>query len=277
MAGDGRAANLGPARPEPPRRGRPRGRGGGPASPGAPLPDHSEKTLIAGRPVRYRVRRSDRARRPSVHVDHRDGVVVVLPRRAPLREVPLLLQAHAAWIDQQVERYGVREGPVRRRWVDGSPLPVLGRPRRLCLAPLPDGRRRARLRLREDRLEAELPPTLLLDPRPALERWLRALARAHLAERVRELSDLIGLAPARVIVGERVSRWGSCSTSGTLSFCYRLVMAPPEVIDAVVAHEICHLRHLNHGRRFHRLLRLACPGYEARMAWLRDHEADLQL
>ena len=54
-------------------------------------------------------------------------------------------------------------------------------------------------------------------------------------------------------------------------------MAPPEVIDAVVAHEICHLRHLNHGRRFYRLLDLACPEHRERMDWLRDHEHALQL
>jgi predicted metal-dependent hydrolase len=54
-------------------------------------------------------------------------------------------------------------------------------------------------------------------------------------------------------------------------------MAPPAVIDGVVAHEICHLRHLNHGRRFYRLLRLASPDYEEQMAWLRDHEDEMQL
>ena len=60
------------------------------------------------------------------------------------------------------------------------------------------------------------------------------------------------------------------------AICFRLVMAPPEVIDAVVAHELCHLRHLNHGHRFYRLLKLACPDHVERMAWLREHEGDLQ-
>jgi hypothetical protein len=89
------------------------------------------------------------------------------------------------------------------------------------------------------------------------------------------LAEDIGLWPARIIVGERTTRWGSCSGRGTLSFCYRLVMAPPAVIDAVVAHEICHLRHMNHGRRFRRLVTLACPDHDEQMTWLREHEDEL--
>jgi predicted metal-dependent hydrolase len=62
-----------------------------------------------------------------------------------------------------------------------------------------------------------------------------------------------------------------------LSFCYRLIMAPPEVIDAVVAHEICHLAHMNHGPRFYALLDEACPGHRRAMAWLRENEDNLLL
>ena len=81
----------------------------------------------------------------------------------------------------------------------------------------------------------------------------------------------------RLVIGERRSRWGSCSRRGTLSFCYRLVMAPPETIDAVVAHELCHLVHLNHSRRFYALLDRVCPGHREAMDWLADHHDELQL
>ena len=114
-------------------------------------------------------------------------------------------------------------------------------------------------------------------PKPVLERWLRRTARQIITDRVTELSRKIGLQPGKVYIGERISRWGSCSGRGNLSFCYRLVMAPLPVIDAVIAHELCHLRHLNHSRRFYRLLRLACPDYRRQMDWLHEHEDDLQL
>lgn len=241
------------------------------------MDERSRETVIAGRPARYRIRRSRRARHLILRVDARDGLVVVVPPRTPQRDVDAMLAEHAAWLDRQLARHGVRLGPVRRQYASGSELPYLGRPRRLRILPAGEGRRRSVLRLVGDDLEARLTPAEVFDPRPALERWLRGRARRHLAARVAELGARIGLVPARIVVGERTSRWGSCSARGTLSFCYRLVMAPPEVIDAVVAHEICHLRHLNHGRRFYRLLDLACPEHRERMDWLRDHEHALQL
>ncbi len=232
--------------------------------------------VIGGRPARYRILRNRRARHLILRVDPHDGLVVVVPPRTPLREVQALLVEHAGWIAGQLEKHGVRDGPLRRFYAGGSELLFLGRPRRLHVLPLEEGRQRSRLWLDGDRLEARLAPSDVFDPRPVLERWLRRAARRHLDARIAELGARIGLSPAGVMVGERTSRWGSCSARGTLSFCFRLVMAPPEVIDAVVAHELCHLRHLNHGRRFYRLLKLACPDHAERMAWLREHEADLQ-
>jgi predicted metal-dependent hydrolase len=241
------------------------------------MTDRTEIAMVRGTPIRYRVRRSPRARRTHISVSRREGVVVVLPRRAAHAEATALLAEVEEWLVREVARHGVADGPVRRAYATGSMVPVLGRTRRLVVEPLPPGRRRARGRVGDDRLVLELPVAELLDPKPALERFLRGLARRHLGERVAELSARIGLTPGRILVGERVTRWGSCSPSGTLSFCYRLVMAPPEVVDAVVAHELCHLRHLNHGRRFQRLLTLSCPGHETHMRWLRDNEAALEL
>jgi len=239
------------------------------------MPKRTDIALIAGRPVRYEIRRSGRARRPAIQVSRRDGVVVVLPRRTPLAEVPQLLSYGGEWLERMVVEHDVADGPVRREYVTGSELSVLGQARRLVLMPLPPGRKRPRIELREDALLLELPPADILDSRPVIERWLRRFAKRHLTERVAVLSEQIGLKPRRVIVGERTTRWGSCSARDTLSFCYRLVMAPPVVVDAVVAHELCHLRHLNHGRRFYRLLRIACPDHDQQMAWLSEHGEEL--
>jgi len=126
-------------------------------------------------------------------------------------------------------------------------------------------------------LRLELPAMELLDPRPALERWLRRVAGQELRRRTAEHAECTGLVPDRVIVGERTSRWGSCSSRGTVSYCYRLVMAPPAVVDAVVIHELCHLRHGNHGVRFKSLVKKHCPDHDQLMAWLRKHGHELEL
>lgn len=235
---------------------------------------------MAGRIVRYLLRRSQRARRASLRVDHDHGLVIVLPRRWPLAELAPLLREHAAWIDAQVDRYGVRDGPRRRELVDGCEVSLLGRPRRLVIRPRATPGR-SRVRLHEDPgggcLEVNLAAADLLGPRPVLERWLRRQARRWLTARVAALAALVGAAPRRIVVGERRSRWGSCSPGGTLSFCYRLIMAPPEVIDAIVLHELCHLVHLDHGPRFYGLYDRVCPDHRAHRAWLRAHEGELKL
>ena len=104
---------------------------------------------------------------------------------------------------------------------------------------------------------------------------MRSLARRDLTARTAHWAETLDLHPRRVMVGERTSRWGSCSRQGALSFCYRLVMAPPRVADAVVAHEVCHLAHLDHGRRFWALLDSACPWHRDANRWLQDHEDEL--
>lgn len=239
--------------------------------------DRSAVTLIKGRPVRYRVRRSRRARKMGVQVCRRDGVVITLPQRVGLKVVPELLEHWADWIDAKADEYGVRHGPRVRLFSTGSEIPILGVPRRLEITNLPPGRKRPVLDLAAETLTCALSAADVFDVRPVLERYLRGLARKDLTARTDRWAGRIGLHPRKVIVGERTSRWGSCSARGTLSFCYRLIMAPPEVVDAVVAHEICHLAHLDHGRRFYALLDRVCPDHRASMAWLREHEDDLLL
>ncbi|MDO9695132.1 MAG: SprT family zinc-dependent metalloprotease [Candidatus Latescibacteria bacterium] len=241
------------------------------------MKEQTAVAVICDKPVRYRVRRSDRARRLSLQVSPRKGLEVVLPRRWSLAELDRALHENAAWIDAQVERFDVRLGPKSPELSTGSLVLVLGRPRELKVEGVEPGRRRGRVVAENDRLRVQLTPDDRLDPRPLLERWLRRLAHLHIEARVRELAALHGLTPSRVIIGERTSRWGSCSHKGNLSFCYRLVMAPPAVIDAVVCHELCHLRHLNHGPGFRKLLAEVCPHHDESMSWLRDQHDDLQI
>jgi predicted metal-dependent hydrolase len=241
------------------------------------MPTRQDIRLVEGRPLRLRFRRSQRARRLAIQASARDGIEVVLPRHATVAEADALVADKAAWIARQADYYDVWDGPRQRIWGAGSELAVLGRPRRLDVVALPPGRSRPRAELQEDRLRLMLPPDEILDLRPALERWLRGFAGRHLRARTEELGRPRGLVPRRVMVGERTSRWGSCSTRATISYCHRLVMAPEEVVDAVVLHELCHLRHPNHGPAFYALVRGHCPDHDRLLAWLREHGRTLEL
>jgi predicted metal-dependent hydrolase len=107
-------------------------------------------------------------------------------------------------------------------------------------------------------------------PRRLLD-WLKREARRRIDERVAEHAARLGVNPKRITIRDTSSRWGSCSSARSLSFSWRLVLAPPSVLDYVVAHEVAHLRELNHRPRFWRLVELLVPDVDKSQAWLSEH------
>jgi predicted metal-dependent hydrolase len=105
----------------------------------------------------------------------------------------------------------------------------------------------------------------------AVERWYRREARRRLGSLAAAEALVLGVEPGSISIRDPRTRWGSCSSRGTLSFSWRLLLCPPQVADYVVVHELCHLRELNHSRAFWRLLEAARPGHREQAAWLREH------
>ncbi len=118
-------------------------------------------------------------------------------------------------------------------------------------------------------------PRLRLDPRHISEVEARAAVRELVAMLIDEEAPAIGVEPARVQIRDQRSRWGSCSTRGTLSFNWRLVLAPFDVLDYVVVHELCHLREPNHSSRFWKLVEQRRPDWRAQRDWLHEHGPEL--
>jgi predicted metal-dependent hydrolase len=118
-------------------------------------------------------------------------------------------------------------------------------------------------------------PRLRLDPRDISEVEARFAVRELVAMLIDEEAPVIGVEPARVQIRDQRSRWGSCSTRGTLSFNWRLVLAPFDVLDYVVVHELCHLREPNHSRRFWGLVEQRRPEWRAQRDWLHEHGPEL--
>ena len=132
------------------------------------------------------------------------------------------------------------------------------------------------MQLNEDALKLSL-------PEPECEEKVRAALRQTLSEyalkRIRERLDVyqprIGGEYGRVTIREQRTRWGSCSSKHNLNFNWKLIQAPPEALDYVVIHELCHLREFNHSPRFWRLVEAQMPEYEAWKKWLKQHGAEL--
>jgi predicted metal-dependent hydrolase len=119
------------------------------------------------------------------------------------------------------------------------------------------------------RLVAPAPDIALFESR--LLRFLKDQARQDLIGRVAVHAVALGVRPVRLQVKELRSRWGSCSTDGVLAFSWRLILAPPYVLDYLAAHEVAHLREMNHSRRFWAHVRRCLPDYERGRLWLHEH------
>jgi predicted metal-dependent hydrolase len=118
-------------------------------------------------------------------------------------------------------------------------------------------------------------PRLRIDPRVVSETDARRAARELVTMLAEEEAAELGVAYTRIEIRDQRTRWGSCSTRGTLSFNWRLVLAPYDVLDYVVVHELCHLREPNHSSRFWRLLETRRPGWRAHRDWLHEHGPEL--
>src|SRR5262245_16270243 len=116
---------------------------------------------------------------------------------------------------------------------------------------------------------------LCLDPAAVDESEARMTARRVVSKLAQEEAERIGVVYRRIRIGGQRTLWGSCSARGTLSFNWRLVLAPHEVLDYVVVHELCHLRVPNHSRQFWALVERHRPGWRQQRDWLRDHGPEL--
>ncbi len=108
-------------------------------------------------------------------------------------------------------------------------------------------------------------------PKSAFQAWYKKQARAVLTERAGYFARKHGFEIGKIRITSARTRWGSCSTKKTLSFTWRLVMAPPEVVDYVVVHELCHLRELNHSRAFWAQVEAILPDYKGKRKWLKEN------
>ena len=165
--------------------------------------------------------------------------------------------------------------PAPKEKSRGRAIPFRGR--ELMLSVLRDeASGRSLLRETVDGLEILRSPSDERKPQDLLREWYSARAEEIFSERTAFWAGRMGLKYARVQIRDQRTLWGSCSPNGTLSFNWRVVMAPPEVLDYLVIHELAHLLEMNHSRRFWRHVAARCPDFRAHRKWLRDHARDLK-
>ena len=214
-----------------------------------------------------------RSRRKTIAVEitREGGILVRAPLKLARREVLAFVHKNRAWIDRRLVQARVRqEERTPRRFLEGENFPFLGEQHRLRYVA---GGEYLRQQNGEFLLGADLSPRA----GDLFRTWYRARAREILEDRVEHFALRMGLTCRSVRITDAKERWGSCNAAGSLNFAWRLVMAPPPVIDYVIVHELAHLVEMNHSRRFWERLGRVLPDYAKRRKWLRENEQRLTL
>ena len=188
-------------------------------------------------------------------------VTVFAPGRFPLREVDAFVIRQAEWIFSTLEMSGARaEAALERNeqaMREGAQLPIEGK---IYIIRLKPGGRPA-VRMDGETVFVSGTGGDALQIRAALRNHLIALAKTRFEERVRFHAAKIGVRPKNITLREQKTKWGSCSSLGNLNFNWKLIMAPPEALDYVVVHELCHLLEMNHSPAFWAQVEKHCPDY----------------
>ncbi|MGV8854588.1 MAG: M48 family metallopeptidase [Devosia sp.] len=222
---------------------------------------------IDGEPVSITVRVNARARSYRLSLPHSGGPLLTLPPNGKWSEAEAFLSRHHNWLAARLKR-----APQAASFADGGVVPLRGIDHRI----IGTGKLRGRVELAEDNGEL-----VLLVPGEAahqarrLTDWLKDQAHADLSARSAYHAARLGVSVKTIKMRSQASRWGSCSSSGNINYNWRLVLAPPFVLDYVAAHEVAHLVEMNHSAAFWATVKRTLPEMDKGRAWLKAHGRQL--
>lgn len=218
---------------------------------------------IDGREIPLRIKRHARARHLTLRInDKGNGAQITIPKRASIAEALNMAFDKADWILR-----GLKEHPARIAFVAGATVPVLGDD--YILRAQPDG-----LGVQASGFEIIVAGKAEHFSRRVSD-WLKKKARREITRRVMEKAQLIGCEAGRISIRDTRTRWGSCGPTGNLNFSWRLVLAPVFVLDYLVAHEVAHLRHRDHGEQFWKLTQSLSDDMASAHEWMDRHAPEL--
>jgi predicted metal-dependent hydrolase len=232
------------------------------------MSSNPRQVTLDNEPIEYHVTRSEDATEPRIDVGIHD-ITVVLPVDAEIDPERLLVE-NGHWVLTRKQKYdSYREQMPERVFEPGETFPYLGDEHELHIEPrqksvVTDGN----IRLRQSAVDQS-------SVERALRNFYRREARDHLSDRLNHFATEMGIAYDGLEIRNQRTRWGSCSTNGTISLNWRLIMAPTEIVDYVVVHELAHLREPNHTEAFWQLVNEYDSEYSEHAAWLEENSARL--
>lgn len=231
-----------------------------------------ELKLADGQTIPYILKVSARRRTIGLKIDG-NGLTVHIPRRIAQHTVESLLRDKSGWITSKLAKWTDR--PAAIEWQDGAPLRYLGQEIRLALRQ--DTRNRA-VEFDGTRLYVALPnPENAAAVQRKVVQWLAKQCRPDFTRRIELLAAKLGVPTPPLYLSSARTRWGSCNSRGEIRLNWRLIQAPPHIIHYVVAHELAHLKEMNHSAKFWGWVKKLCPEYEAARRALKAISAELHL
>ena len=209
--------------------------------------------------------RNRRAKRYIIRVLDRQTVRVTVPRNGDLDHAAAFLEKSRSWAEERMDILRRSSSRLQTEWRVGADLWYRGRKERIVPKI---GGAKAVVEIGDLSIAVR---SVSQDLRPEIEAKMWAVARRELPILTDRLATKMTRSPCRITVRNQRTRWGSCSCRGTISLNWRLIQIPLEVCEYVILHELCHLRHMNHSRRFWAAVAKVCPEYRRREAWLKTH------
>ncbi|NCT40635.1 MAG: M48 family metallopeptidase [Alphaproteobacteria bacterium] len=218
-------------------------------------------------PPHIQIKHSARARRVALRLDPIERVFhLVVPKGVSMRKAAAFAEGQERWMQEKLSAL-----PPKVSFAHGTIIPILGQRSEIRVHYEPD-LKVTKILLEDGILHVR---TNKDDPSGRIERFLKAMIKDELSILSHEKVARIGKTISSVSVRDTKSRWGSCSSDNALSYSWRLVFAPPEAFDYVVAHEVAHLRHLNHSKQFWDLCAQLSDQYDEGKYWMKAHGNEL--
>lgn len=209
------------------------------------------------------------ARIKSARLQVEDGVVsIAVPKALETKRIEQLLKDKHRWIKEKLYLHQQQQPAPKREMLSGEAFPYLGRNYRLKITT---GKLQP-VKLIHGRLQVVVPKAMRHEHiiRDMLTHWYRLQAEIRFKEKVKRYASVVGVEPTDVSVKTFKSRWGSCNVKGEVQFHWKVIMAPNRIVDYVVVHELCHLKHHDHSPAFWKSVERIVPDYLECKAWLRE-------
>ncbi len=246
------------------------------------IPDPQRLSLgFEGSVINYVLTKSSRRKKTiSITISREKGVVVCAPKITPVREIAHVVAGRTPWIKKKVDEARQQNLQSKKEYVNGGLFKFMGHDWPLVIKEIPTARVKP-ARFKSGCLVVDVPPKMSSDDKvvwikKSLKRCFQPRAKQHIGRVVSQMSKRLRVKPGIVKTKNLKRSWGIC-THDKISFNWRLIMAPTSLLEYVVAHELCHLKHKNHSHAFYAYLGTVLPDYKERRRELQELSPYLEL